>query len=1191
MIIKNLFEKDIFRSINGVVKAEERDASSVWQELDEFVVTKELDRHLRTFLTSYLDTIDHSNDPAITDRMGVWISGWFGCGKSHFLKVLSYLLDNEPHSFEGQTKAAVEFFDDKIEDAMMLADVHRAVLTNTDVILFNIDSKADPRAGREAILGVFLKVLNELQGYDGDHPHIAHMERYLASKGKLADFHAAYREITGIDWLEERDAYEFNQDQVVEALSKALSQSQESVTRWIDNAESDFALNVENFCKWTREYLDSKGPNHRLIYMVDEVGQYIGTDGHLMLSLQTIAEDLGTACDGRAWIIVTSQEEIDKVIGELQTATKHDFSKIQARFPTRLRLSSSNADEVIQCRLLAKNEEAKDYLRQLFQEKGDILRNQLTFVDCGMTLSPYHDSEEFITCYPFAPYQFKLMQRIFESIRRVGATGLHLSQGERSILDAFQSAAKAVATKEATALVPLYEFYPSIESFLDTAVKRTIDQAAENKILEPFDVEILRVLFLIRYVEEMKGTVDNLVTLCLTEIDTDRLALRLQIEESLTRLEKETLINRNGDIYCFLTNEEQDISREISNVPITVAEQAKLLGELIFEEVLKGQRKHRYSPNNMDFSFTRICDMHPVGHKVEGDLVVSIISPMADEYSEYTDQKCIQESSSDNGQVLIRLCDDENLSRELQAYVQTDKYLKTKNDATLPESAKRIIRDNADENRQRRTRLAGIISGMLEGAEYFVAGGAVKIKASNPVARLDESLEYLITNTFSKMGLLTHLHPEPLKELQAVLRSNDVAQVGADLEENSPKAIDEVRSYIELCASASRQIVLFDMLNNRFARRPYGWPPEEVLIILARLIALGEVSAVMDGAVLPIDKVYAAISAPAKQRKITIVKRDSPDPEDLQNARTLGKKVFSHMGPDGEDALFDFLTEQLRKWQTALISYRSYAQTGKYPGQDEISDGLTLIDALLACEESVKFIERFNSRKDDLLELCENYHELENFYEHQRTAWEKLISAHDRFSINRMELEMDEGAKKALLRMGEIRSAPAPYGLIKEIEGLVTTVDAVNTAQVSEKQTEAFAEIDKFAGQIEQELEKAGADGALRSACLDPFTNLRLNIQQQESIAHIIQLAGQAEKLFEIALKKIEAATKTPDPQQGDEDEEDDKPKIKPHCTVRPQDLVTGAYLESTEDIEKFIAQLRATLETEISKGFRIRIK
>jgi Peptidase family M48 len=118
-------------------------------------------------------------------------------------------------------------------------------------------------------------------------------------------------------------------------------------------------------------------------------------------------------------------------------------------------------------------------------------------------------------------------------------------------------------------LIPLYDFYPSIESFLDTTVKKTIDQAETNPSLEPFDIQLLQVLFLIRYVDEMKGNVDNLVTLCLDQTDGDRLALRRHVEESLGRLEKETLISRSGENYFFLTNEERDINKEIKQVDLS----------------------------------------------------------------------------------------------------------------------------------------------------------------------------------------------------------------------------------------------------------------------------------------------------------------------------------------------------------------------------------------------------------------------------------------------------------------------------------------------------------------------------------------------------------------------------------------------------------------------------------------------
>ena len=424
MRIKDLFDKDIFRPINGVVKADQLDESSVWQELEEFVVTKELDQHLRRFFTHYCEAMDRTGDADVAGKIGVWISGFFGSGKSHFIKVLSYLLGNKDHTHDGQTKRAVEFFRTKITDAMLLGDIKRAVASGTDVVLFNIDNKADNRAGRDAILAVFLKVLNELQGYSGDHPHIAHMERYLEGRGKRDAFETAYHELTGTQWIRERDAYEFNRDEVVKALARTLAQSEPSCEKWIDGAEDNFALTVENFCKWVKDYLDGRGADRRIVFLVDEVGQFIGTDTHLMLNLQTITEELGVVCKGRAWVVVTSQEDIDAVLGEIPGSRANDFSKIQGRFRTRLSLSSANVDEVIQQRLLAKRDDVRTRLTAEYDRQGDILKNQLSFKDIGTTFPQFTDADDFVRNYPFAPYQFKLLQKIFESIRKAGATGL-----------------------------------------------------------------------------------------------------------------------------------------------------------------------------------------------------------------------------------------------------------------------------------------------------------------------------------------------------------------------------------------------------------------------------------------------------------------------------------------------------------------------------------------------------------------------------------------------------------------------------------------------------------------------------------------------------------------------------------------------------------------------------------------------
>ena len=1190
MRIQNLFQKDIFRPINGVVKADQLDESSVWQELEEFVVTKELDQHLRRFFSSYCEAMDKTGDPDVAGRIGVWVSGFFGSGKSHFLKVLSYLLNNANHTHDGQTRRAVEFFDPKIKDAMLLGDIKRAVASHTDVILFNIDNKADNRAGRDAILAVFLKVLNELAGYSGDHPHIAHMERYLEGKGRLGIFHDAYRAQTGNRWTDERDAYAFNRDEVIKALAHTLGQSEQSCAKWIDGAEGNFALTIENFCKWVQEYLDGMGEDHRIVFLVDEVGQFIGTDPHLMLNLQTITEELGTVCMGRAWVVVTSQEDIDAVLGEMQGTRANDFSKIQGRFRTRLSLSSANVDEVIQQRLLAKREEVRADLKAEYAKQGDILKNQLSFKDVGTTFPQFRDADDFVRDYPFAPYQFKLLQKIFESIRKAGATGLHLAQGERSLLDAFQHAGQSVSNMEVGILVPLYRFYPSIESFLDTTVKRTIDQARDNASLEDFDTRLLKVLFLIRYVDEVKGNVDNLVTLCLDQIDADRLALRKNIEACLQRLERETLVNRSGDTYFFLTSEERDINREIKNVELSSAEEAKLLGELVFDDVLKGQRKHRFSTNKMDFSFNRTCDAYPVGNRTEGGLIVSIMTPLADDYESYQDGKCVLESSQDGGQALIRVRDDESLGRELRAFLRTDKYIRTKDDGTLPSTTKQIHRDLADENRIRRDRLVRLLGEMLTDASYFVAGQRLEIAASAPQAALSEAMEYLIQNTFNKMGYLQSLRDDPLREIQAVLRSNDIGQLNTDMDmpESNPQATEDLRGYIELCTKTSRQIVLFNMLTARYANRPYGWPEFEVILLLARLYMAGEVQFVSGGAAIPKDKLYEALTSQRKWRNITVVQRATSRPEDVQKARELGRDVFSEMGPEGEDALFEFLKGRLEGWREKLSRYRDMADTGSYPGAEDIADSLSLLNTLVAPEDSNRFLAQVNEHGSDLRDVADRFHDLDHFYEHQRPMWDKLSAESGRFKLNQMELERNDSAGSALRRMSEILAAPSPYELVKEAEGLIRTVSEVNEKLLSARRAQVLATIAEQTASVSAEVSTAGGDEALKTTCLTPLENLANQVSTHDSLAHIDQAESEAVRLKDEALTQVESylARKA---EEGKAKQ--DKLVIRPRRVVSPVKLVKSLYLESQVDVDAFLDDLRTELTDALARNERIEIR
>lgn len=191
MRLENLFKKDVTRNINGVIKVGQQDEESVYQELSEYIITKELDRYFNQFYDVYAASLT-----APTDKIGVWISGFFGSGKSHFLKILSYLLANR--SAQGET--ALSLFLPKVKDPVLEAAITRVAQAPADVILFNIDSKADTdsKGQKDAIVKVFMKVFNEEMGYLGADPAVAAFERYLEPAGQVRGLSRGVRAASGV---------------------------------------------------------------------------------------------------------------------------------------------------------------------------------------------------------------------------------------------------------------------------------------------------------------------------------------------------------------------------------------------------------------------------------------------------------------------------------------------------------------------------------------------------------------------------------------------------------------------------------------------------------------------------------------------------------------------------------------------------------------------------------------------------------------------------------------------------------------------------------------------------------------------------------------------------------------------------------------------------------------------------------
>ena len=1191
-----MFQKALDRPINGVVKADQSDNDTVFQELDEYVVTNELDKHFRAFFESYRTEL---SDPSIAGRVGIWISGFFGSGKSHFLKILSYILSNQTASnTDGQVQSAIEFFDeDKIRDAMIRGDMAKAVQNPADVILFNIDSKASSADDGNKILNVFLSVFNEHLGFSANHPHIAHMERHLVEKKAYEAFLQSFKQHSGLEWQDERDGYHFYQDALEAALSDALGLSQEAAQKWFNDSEDTFKVSVELFCQWVRQYLDTCDPKHRVLFLVDEVGQFIGQDSSLMLTLQTITENLGTICNGQAWIIVTSQADIDAVLGNMPGAAANDFSKIAGRFKTRLSLSSSNTDEVIQRRLLQKTADAENNLNAVYAEKGDILRNQLSFDRSGPTLKNFDSAEAFAKNYPFAPYHFQLVQKVFEAIRKVGASGAHLAYGERSMLDAFQVAANAVGDQEVGALVPMHRFYDSIEGFLDPAVKKTVDNAGDNVSLDPADINVLRTLFMIRYVDLVKGTLDNLVTLSIEQIDEDKIALRGRVEASLQRLERETLVTRNGDEFLFLTNEERDVTRQIKAMDLPSSEEIKHLGNLIFKDALRDQAKYRHAANGADYSISRYLDAHSVDGRHENDLRLEFITPLDPDYQLYSEGRCTGKSADGNGCALFKLPDDPTFFDEMRTWLKTAEYIRLNSDESQPEVAS-ILAERARENQQRRQRITAALEDLINNAEAYACGQTLNLQAGNITAKVNEACQYLLENSFTKLTYLTSFAENTPREITAVLSADDVGQVTIDMNDElgNPRATAEVDQYITLRAGSDERVLVTDILE-RFAKRPYGWPEGEILLIVARLTAASKISLLRSGGSLLPRDAFDPLLNTRSRREISILPKRQTDPGNVKAAQEFSKDLFQALGPSTEKELFEFYRDALGQWQANLSQWKSQAEAGSFPGLNLIEIAQRHIETALQNGDSFDFFASLLNNKSTWLDLEEDYADLKGFYSHQISTWRQLQTALREFEPNSQALEKTAEVSQALTELREIQSDSSPFGRLNKIPELISTVSAANEQELSVRLAHAEERIQVRIQEVQSELERSGVSTPdLSNSLLMPLQQLKQSLTGTTSIAEIYRLQGEvAEELQEEALLSLEAAVRNAAKTQTSGDDTTPitppKPVVEISASSVVAEHVSGLYVETEADVAAATDALKKSLLDAIANNKRVRLR
>lgn len=950
MKLNEIFLKDVTRSIEGVVKADDADHLGV--EVEEYVFTNDAAKGVAPLLEEYTN---------YTNANGVWISGFFGSGKSHLLKMLAHLLgDVEGQAFPREKVS--ESFLAKTNDAFLIASLEKAAVIPAKSLLFNIDQKATliAKDQTDALLKVFVKVFDESRGYFGNDGAVARFEEDLDKRGQYDAFKAAFAKHAGIDWSQGREQTALEGHNIDKAFAEVNGEANSGI---IAHYQKSYAVSIEDFATSVKAWIDKQELGFRLNFFVDEVGQFIADDVKLMLNLQTIAESLNTKCRGRSWVFVTSQEDMDKVIGDRTRQQGNDFSKIQARFSAKVKLTSQDVEEVISKRLLEKNDAGATALESIYSTQAANFPTIFNFVDGAKTYRNYVDEARFVNTYPFVTYQIPMFQAAIEGLSDHNMfEGKNSSVGERSMLGVVQEVAKRIGGEQVGYLATFDQMFAGISAALKSAAQSAILQAEKHLPDPDSDVTVLanrllKALFLVKYVDTFKATPRNLTVLVYDRFGLDLTGLGKQVQEALNLLETQSYVQRNGNVYEYLTNEEQEIEKEIKAVDIDSSEVSSKLFRYLSSDILK-TNKLKYAKNGQDFPFGYKLDDIVQGNQRE--LTIHFITPE----TSYSDSE-IAAQSMGRDELRVFLGRDKRLLADVRLLLKTEKYTKQRTNSGATASMQAILQSKQVLNADREKELIERLRQGVGAAQLIINAADVTTSSQDAVGRVTDGFQELVSRTYTSLGLLGgKVFPE---QQVASAVQNDTGLFGAGTLSlfNSPGT--EMESWVITQTGLGEQVTIKKIVD-RFETKPYGWDLGSIEVVLGWLVGNGKVALSVDSNPVVRTEAAALIRNTGKHQHVVVAPQKAYDQAKVAAFKKFCTDFFDEGAVPSDPAeLARFGKDKLASRRDEL---NALVASSRYPFVSQLADVVVLLDEVVG-KQPDWYLSAFD-KADELLEAKED---------------------------------------------------------------------------------------------------------------------------------------------------------------------------------------------------------------------------
>jgi len=548
--IKTLFANDIHRRIEEVIKVDQTDEEIVRDEINEYVVTDAIRSHFTQILEAYRET---PNKPH--EGIAIWVSGFFGSGKSSFAKMLGLAVANRTVAGESAAERFAHRAGDK-KLQVLLKTINEQIPTHA--VIFDVSTDRGIRSGNQTLTEIMYGLFLQSLGYAKDLD-LSELEIGLEEKGQLARFEEEYRRLFKKDWATEKGKVAFALSEASRVLHSLDPDTYPMADSWVKAVKNKADITPGKLAERVGELMKRRKPGYSLMFVVDEVGQFVARDVQKMLDLQAIVQQLGVKGRGKHWVVVTSQEKLGELVSGLDDK-RIELARLMDRFPLQVHLEPSDITEVTSRRVLSKNAAAQTALGKLFDEhRGRLTEHTRLTADIKL---PELSREAFIDLYPLLPYQIDLIIQIVSGLRTQGGASKHVGGANRTIIKLAQqlliNPAVNLADRPVGDLVRLDQVYDLVEGNIGSEVRAKI--AAIPKLVEhPLAQPVAKVICLLQYVKSVHRSAENIAAALHGQVGGD--SQLASVKEALRALEAAHQVRHGDDGYRIPTPAEDDWER------------------------------------------------------------------------------------------------------------------------------------------------------------------------------------------------------------------------------------------------------------------------------------------------------------------------------------------------------------------------------------------------------------------------------------------------------------------------------------------------------------------------------------------------------------------------------------------------------------------------------------------------------